>query len=376
MLNTPHVQAALWKDNPISIVTPLLQTNVQCKELILLHPNTAKPNELKDFLSHRGIRLTSIPYKKFDLSTDILEQYRIQAINLTQGNTGEKDKLLTWARKNNIACYWLDHHTDTMSFLSPDCNTPIAIADKLKIEEFLALKGIQVTEIERSPAKYQEWVKIANQWVNNLARYEKGFRTLNYLAKTADANHHLSQALTLAQQNNVALRRIIDDLEHEGLLTQKEDKLQFTSAEAKRFCNGIWLEYYAFGQLKELKKSRPDIQDIAMSVKVERGDKSNPLRNEIDVIALINNRLYLVECKTGMLKPQESQLALYRLDSLAEVFGPLTQGALLSFDSISPLIKRRANEISISVLDSKNMVQIKRAIDKRASTFSTPSGPE
>ncbi|MEF1173636.1 Card1-like endonuclease domain-containing protein, partial [Vibrio sinaloensis] len=127
--------------------------------------------------------------------------------------------------------------------------------------------------------------------------------------------------------------------------------------------------------LKELKKSRSDVQDIAMSVKVERGDKNNPLRNEIDVMALINNRLYIIECKTGMLKPQESQLALYRLDSLAEVFGPLTQGALLSFDSISPLIKRRANEININVLDSKNMVQVRSIIDKRASMFSTPDIP-
>ncbi|MDN3686078.1 DUF1887 family CARF protein [Vibrio sinaloensis] len=133
------------------------------------------------------------------------------------------------------------------------------------------------------------------------------------------------------------------------------------------------LNIMLFAQLKELKKTRADIQDIAMSVKVERGDKNNPLRNEIDVIALINNRLYLIECKTGMLEPKESQLALYRLDSLAEVFGPLTQGALLSFDSISPLIKRRAKEIGIQVLDNNTMVQLRNALNTRASKFSTPA---
>lgn len=375
MLNEPHTQAALWKDNPISIITPLLQPNTQCKELVLLHPTTSEPDELQRFLSHRGIKLTSVPYNPTDFSPETLKPYSVQAINLSQGNMGEKDKLLTWARENDIPCYWLDHQNDTMSFLSPHCDQPIPIADKLKIEEFLTLKGIQVTEIERHPPNYSDWIKIANQWVNNLSRYGKGFRTLNYLAKTANANNHLTEALTLAQQNNLALRRMVDDLEQNGLLARHEDKLQFTNADAKRFCNGIWLEYYAFAQLKELKKLRPDVQDIAMSVKVERGDKNNPLRNEIDVMALINNRLYLIECKTGMLKPQESQLALYRLDSLAEVFGPLTQGALLSFDSISPLIKRRANEININVLDSKNMVQVRNAIDKRASVFSTPDIP-
>lgn len=373
MLATPHVQAALWKDNPISIITPLLQPDVHCKELVLLHPTQMQPGQIRRFLSQRGINLISVPYESTALLPSSLLEYNIGAINLTQGNTGEKDQLLSWARDNNIACYWLDHKTDTMSFLAPHNSQPIAIADKLKIEDFLLLKGIQVTEIERRPTHYKDWLTIANHWVNNLSRYEKGFRTLNYLAKTADAMHHLTQALTLNQQNNLALRRLIDDLEEGALLSRDGEKLRFTSAEAKRFCNGIWLEYYAFAQLKELKKTRADIQDIAMSVKVERGDKNNPLRNEIDVIALINNRLYLIECKTGMLEPKESQLALYRLDSLAEVFGPLTQGALLSFDSISPLIKRRAKEIGIQVLDNTTMVRLRNALNTRASQFSTPA---
>lgn len=370
MLTAPHAQAALWKDNPIAIITPLLQPEVCCKELVLIHPSKMQPNQLQRFLSHRGIKLTSLPYDTPQFSTNVLDQHAIKAINLTQGNTGEKDQLLNWARNNNIACYWLDHQTDTISFLEPHAAKPIAVADKLKIEDFLTLKGMRVTELERTPQQDQQWLELANKWVNNLTRYEKGFRTLNYLAKTANADSHTTQALTLAQQNNKALQRIINDLHNQGLLIQEGEKLQFTSAEAKRFCNGIWLEYYAFNQISTLKKSRTDIQDIAMSVKIERGDKNNPLRNEIDVIALINNRLYLVECKTGMLDPKDSQLALYRLDSLAEVFGPLTQGVLLSFDSISPLIKRRANEINIQVLDNRNLVQLRTAINNRAAQFS------
>ncbi|MDN3686077.1 hypothetical protein QW180_30980 [Vibrio sinaloensis] len=112
-----------------------------------------------------------------------------------------------------------------MSFLAPFSSQPIAIADKLKIEDFLLLKGIQVTEIERQPAQYKDWLIIANRWVNNLSRYAKGFRTLNYLAKkTADAAHHLTQALTLNQQNNLALRRLIDDLEEGALLHRDGEK--------------------------------------------------------------------------------------------------------------------------------------------------------
>lgn len=371
MLTTPHTQVALWKDNPITIITPLLQPEICCKELILLYPDSIQPNELSRFLSQRGIKLIHAPYKQ-QPSLEGLDEYNISAINLTQGNTGEKARLISWARERDIDCYWVDNLTDTMSFLSPNSNRPIPIADVLKIEDFLSIKGIKVTDIERQPTHYLDWLSIAERWVNGLSRYERGFRSLNYLAKSADPENHTTAPLSLAQQNNSALNRLIDELEECQLLKRVEDSLRFSSAEAKRFCNGIWLEYYAFAQLRSLAKTRTDIQDIAMSVKVERGDKSNPLRNEIDVIALINNRLYLVECKTGMLESSQSQLALYRLDSLAEVFGPLTQGALLSFDSVSPLIKRRASEISIQVLDHRNMVQLRSAIDKRASRFATP----
>ncbi|WP_075202545.1 Card1-like endonuclease domain-containing protein [Vibrio mexicanus] len=372
MSNTcTHV--AIWNDNPIPIVTPLLQPDTQCDQLVLFHLRNTSVSQIQRFLSSRRITLVAVEcLDEHHLPLECLNSLEISSINLTQGSMQQKDALLNWARERHIPCFWLNHNTDTIAYLAPHNSTPVPVADRLKIEEFLQLKGIQVTELERQPSQFKSWTDIATRWVNALSHYEKGFGVLNFLAKSATADTHKSKPLTLAQQNNTALRRLLNDLEENGLVTQDGNRVQFANADAKRFCNGIWLEYFALSQLKKLAKERSDIQDIAMSVKVERGERDNVLRNEIDLIALINNRLYIIECKTGTLESKESQLALYRLDAIADVFGPLTQGALLSFDGISPLIKRRANELNIQILDRRKMVQLKSSINRLADKYATP----
>ncbi|WP_418641481.1 Card1-like endonuclease domain-containing protein [Vibrio chaetopteri] len=372
MLTQPHTQVAIWQDNPTPIVTPLLQPDNGCVQLVVFYESHLDCRHIKAFCDARNIDFIAHPIAERQLPLEQLNDLPVRFINLTQGNIAQKDQLLSWGRTRDIPAYWVDHETDMYSLVSPDKHAPVAIVDRLNIKQFLELKGFSVTGLTRQTPDFNEWVEVANTWVRHLAMYEKGFRALNHLARTANEKTHVTEPLSLGLQNNQHLKRIIGDLQQAALITKKDKRLVFKNAEAKQFCHGIWLEYYAYGQLKKLAKQRSDIQDIAMSVNVQRGDPQNPIRNEIDVIALINNRLYIVECKTGVLDAKQSQLALYRLDTIADLFGPLTQGALLSFDAISPLIKRRAKEIDIRIVDYRNMTQLSRVINDLAERYATP----
>jgi len=106
------------------------------------------------------------------------------------------------------------------------------------------------------------------------------------------------------------------------------------------------------------------IQDIARSVDIvretERGDE---VPNEIDVVSLAENRLYLVECKTRSRRGEglagAGADALYRLDTLGDSLGGLQARAILVSDrKVQAHELRRAVDLGIRVGDGKRLPEL------------------
>lgn len=93
---------------------------------------------------------------------------------------------------------------------------------------------------------------------------------------------------------------------------------------------------------------------MARSLKVESAGHA---RNEIDVAALVHNRLYLIECKTRSMQSTGDAAGpgaetLYKLDSLTALGGLNTRGMVVSYQALKPSDKQRANDLRIKVVES------------------------
>ncbi len=94
---------------------------------------------------------------------------------------------------------------------------------------------------------------------------------------------------------------ILSDLIHlfakNNLISLDKNMLVFPTEEARFYVNGGWLEQHVWGVCLNIKK-QSGIQDIGRSVQVERQHQNKPVRNELDITFLKDNRLYIIECKT------------------------------------------------------------------------------
>ena len=119
--------------------------------------------------------------------------------------------------------------------------------------------------------------------------------------------------------------------------------------------------------IQGLRKELPEIQDLARGLEVCRGDHGKPVRNELDVAFLADNRLYVIECKTKRFKGGGADgpgaEALYKLDTLAPLLGGLGARAMLvSFQSLSEPDQRRARELGIRSCVGSELHGLREAI--------------
>lgn len=360
-LAQPHNQIAVLTDNTIPIVTPLLDKHIACLHLILLaSPHHQKAlKHLRHFFegSALDISVIDIDDNLTDMSI-ILAPFKdaAVAINITEGDKGICSHLLLWANQHSKTCFWLNTQTDTIHFLFPQNVQPQTLADKLKIPTFLALKGMSISSMQSHLPGPKVLRALAIHWAKNAAPRKKAFKSLNRLALSANIKTLISNRYSCPSDKAKPLLR---ELARENLITVLRDgRIKFSSVEVKHFCSGIWLEYACFEILRSLRSHRTDIQDIAMNVLVERDGSGKLLRNEFDVMALINNRLFIVECKTGTMPTDTQQLILYRLDAFSDLLGTSCHGFLVSLWDLNESVLGRAAEIGMHFLHANDVMTL------------------
>ena len=151
------------------------------------------------------------------------------------------------------------------------------------------------------------------------------------------------------------VRRLRDTMDQQG------KKLVFTSLEAKAFACGGWLEIYAQSQVEKLKKSNPMIQDIQRGVTIrkivedEELGREIELSREIDVALLFDNRLFMIECKTGGVRLEVAEV-LTKLETLRTFLNDDRAGIMLiTLNDVTSTLKKRADDYNIRICTGRFM---------------------
>lgn len=338
------VQLCLVSAQATPNITPLIDLRTKPEEVIMLVSSTMEHRA--DWLEHvikpRGIKIrrwsVDAPYDIERIRDQLIERilnYSGQdklMLNATGGTKPMSIAAYEVFRELELPIFYIHPEKDRLIWMFPKGLESINLANRLKLEDFLEVHGASVSaRIERNRISQDRQVLI-ERLVGEIDRFPKNLSTLNWFAAGA-AKTLRSHELTQNGYLNHDMELLVDEFSTAGLFELKHDRLYFPSEEARFFVNGGWLEHYVYETAADLRKSG-DLQDLGRSIEVQRrqGDKTVP--NEIDVAALVENRLHIIECKTRKWQGERNQNgpgaeALYRLDTLKDLLGGLNARAML-----------------------------------------------
>ena len=341
-------------------ITPALDSGARPEKVVLVvSPDMEKQAEwLSDVLkSAAGVKvmfwrinhpwnISHIQDRILDLITELDDESI--ALNATGGTKPMSIGAYEVFRSAGKPIFYVHPERDELVWLFPSQQPSHRLADRVKIPHFIRSYGGSVVSKGSLvvPPSYREF---ANTLINNIEQYERSLGTLNWYANSAERSL-TSEPVHDSAIRNQGFRELLGQLSDLNMVSLVNGRLKFSSEEARFFANGGWLEQYVLSTLNSLKKELPSIQDTATSVEIVRGDG---VKNELDVVFLADNRLYIIECKAKNFKAGSATSGadtLYKLDSLADAVGGLKASALLvSYRPLGNYDMNRAREMGVTV---------------------------
>ncbi len=375
-------------DQPLPNILPILSEQMKPEKVYLLcsdqQSKKGHGESQKAVLEHHGVKVRIVPVTDaFDMDNieaavdELIEQHGPGeiAFNATGGT-----KLMSIAAFERCQCkdvsvfyvqtpdiIWLPRQEDNRDMRIP-------YSSSLKLKDFLLAHGVDLHDEENAPID-ERHRELARFWANRAEKYASAYSALNYYAANAEKDLSFNVSLQDRKQPPPPyLENLLEELEHEKWITfhktgNKDQKsYKFKDEKARLFVNGGWLEMWVFHELQSIqqKQKYPQISIVTRNVQVQQrpGSTRKPVKNELDVVAIVNHRMWVFECKTSRLgKPQdkrEGEQMIYKLAGTMKNMGGLrTQGCVVSFNRLRDEEKSRAELLEIKVIDGHNLHDLK-----------------
>lgn len=359
---------AIASGQPDPLILPFLSPEIGCKHLILLVSDWSKKNAI-DLNIKTAIQPLGIKVDTVDLISDgwndiqmLIEKTLFKypeskiAFNANGGTKPMTLAAFEYCYNNDIPVFYVDKHKLDWLYPPHDSNfTSINIEKSLSITNYLNAHGYQVISTKET-LNSRELKALVRDWSINEDKSAIG--SLNYLA-SKERVKNLKVTLTADEaSDNSNVCSYLDDLDRDGLidLNLTNNSIRFKSEESRFFINGGWYELYIVMLLQQINKKHFDGKGSVISnMEVKPSKKlSKTVKNEIDVAFLLNNRLYLFECKTANLSSKQGRAdeAIYKLGTILHELGGLhAKGCIMSYRDIKQLDKDRAKLLNIDIIE-------------------------
>lgn len=362
LLPTHHI--CLVAESPMPTLGPLLDQAVGAGSATLVHTNyTKKFAEYQAVvLKHKGIKtqlfsLTDayhLPPIIAEL-TDLASQYPEGAcVNITGGS--KLMSIAAWQVFNQPQhhLYYVHLHHDSMVWLN-QAQPDHPIADTIKLPEYFAAHGYLITGHSATPA-HPSLMQLARFFAQGTHQAELQ-HLIQLAVKERQAGNNLFR---ITYPNHKKMQTLVERIVAANIATIKNNQLHLADANAWRFINGEWLEQYTLDCINQLKSQYRKFQDVALGLKVTNptlkfsapeSNNMQSLSNELDIVVLRDNTLYLIECKAGRNFPDQADNYTSKLDSLRDTLGGIKgKGLLISQYALNPSSEKRAHEYHVKTL--------------------------
>lgn len=372
-------QLCLVSSQPTPNLTPVLDQTMSPRRVILLVSDnmTEQAERLRSVIEKRRIKVViSSIGDAWDFQLlqqhilDLLTQYPTEVaqqnivLNATGGTKPMSIAAYEVFRAADLPIFYVHPEHDRVIWLQPNDRENRDLEDRLKLEDFLAAHGVETIATPTRNAPHPGWLEVGREITKRINYYQKALSRLNWLAVKAKHTGLASEKVGKADR---AFDDLISLFAQQDLLQREHGRLVFPDESARFFVNGGWLEYLVFDVVRRLRQTDPVIHDIARGLEVARRVQKKPVKNELDVAFLRNNRLHIIECKTAKLSKAGEDApaaeALYKLDTLGDLLGGLQARAMLvSFKPFKDTHRRRAKAIDIHVCAGEELKTLENRI--------------
>jgi hypothetical protein len=357
------------------LILPFLSADIECKELVLLVTKQIEKagtaNNISDTLKPRGIHVTCIalPDPTWDAMQQTLENelhkhpHKKVAFNANGGTKPMTLAAYEYCYNNDIPVFYVDgNRLDWLYDNNDKTLIPIKIEHSLSIDSYLLSHGYEISEKE-SPLNSAPLKEMVARWVTNPETHLVS--ALNNIAARGNKNQLRIELKDYEQGYDKPVYELIEDLENNSLLNIEDNAVKFVSEDARFFANGGWYELHLLKLLESINARYFDGKGKVLSGFTLRPIKTKKtvdtkLKNEIDVAYILNNRLYLFECKTANLskKSGRAEEAVYKLGAvLKDIGGINAKGFIVSYHKIQQHDKDRAGLFGINLIEHQTNQQ-------------------
>ncbi len=262
--------------------------------------------------------------------------------------------------------FYVHPEHDRLIWLYPKRDS-IDLQNRVRIENFLRVHGARISDRVDRKSVPSKWKQTTHAIINEIERFGRPLGVLNYLA--AESEGTLSSPPVPGRwKDNKNFCDLLMIFEKSDFLRYVDGVIRFPDEDSRFFANGGWLEHHVKDIVDSL-RSRLPIQDIAHSLEVCHIDKCD-VKNELDVIFLSDNRLYIIECKTkrfsltGIGADQKAADTLYKLDVLKDYGGLKASGMLVSFRKLPEPDRVRADAMGIRTVIGGAIRRLEQEIEQ------------
>jgi hypothetical protein len=292
------------------------------------------------------------------------------SLNLTGGTKLMALAAQSVAEAAGWKMFYVDVDTDEVIWLGRNAAARQALSSHLRLAHYLRAYGYTAQGAVERPMPQARHTELLDTLVMQVGSLEQPLGQLNFLAQQAREWHRLDVKMSTDQSDSRKLEALLRSFENAGCLKVTGDVIRFSSEEDLVFTNGGWLEHYVYRTVSALHGTL-GLRDKAANLTVM---DSTGVKNEMDVVFMARNRLFVIECKTARLDNGVQPKANDTLFKLAEVCrrvgGLGTRGMLASYRPVRDSEKALAKALGIELVCGAELIRLR----ERLVTWVKPAG--
>lgn len=376
----PQLHILIVSDQLLGNLIPTLMRRPEQVALIVTPSMEKQARRLTTLLEEQGIVVRHFKNAP-DVNLSDLQNFALEVIACLSGEVDEIELNLTGGtklmaigflevlRSEVTRCVYTDTAHGRLEVLTAKGQQrpyqPQPLDPVLDVSTYLRAQGFQIRSVQSNDADYMKGVHdrkaVCKKLAQQAADWGDCLGALNDLASRAMANEELlepNQVLSRAPHGR--WEHALGWLASEGMLDwQGGVEIDFLDPERTRFLNGGWLEEYVYHRLVD-----EGVCDVALSV-TGTWEGAQGARNEFDVVAVHNNHLLVVECKTSKHGREDAadDKQLYKLNSLSKgVRGLFGHTWFVTARPTPPSMASRAKQYDIDIIGPDRLPRLRDVV--------------
>ena len=263
-------------------------------------------------------------------------------VNLTGGTKYMSLAIQNVFKKYNSSFFYIPFPKNYILSFEDNIDKTKLIKYRVGVKEYMSLYNLDVV-LKKTTQSYEYASHFFDLFVNGKFSQDE-YSIIDKLRAYRDKNITISKVENLEEETDKRPR--IDNLEAFIKKIEFPNKSGKLSKYELQYITGGWFEEYVYYFIKE--KLTPD--DLKIGVEIQRTTNTN--MNDLDVVFTLGNKLFVIECKTGIGKKSLFNEIIYKGTALKEyLLGLSANSYLFSLTDEDEDLTQTASNMGISYID-------------------------